>query len=292
MKYLFLLFFSVSAFAQMPDTEIFVFDMQSQNGDVSYSNKQNISNTPGYDNQPSFYDNDVIIYAGIRENETDINQYNFNNSEHSWISNTKTGSEFSPQRIPGSSDIAAVRLDTTGLQRLYKYNYETGKSSTLLPDTKVGYFAFYDQNKILAAVLNESSLDLILYNITDKTSKKIISDAGRSIHKIPQSNSMSYTIQNDEGNYDIYLLDISKAETESYFVCELPDGTQDFTWLDEYRMLAFQDSNLYLFDTFGGEAWVKLADFSKYGITDITRLAVNSNLTKLALVGTEFKKAE
>lgn len=292
MKYLFFLLFSISTFAQMPDTEIFVFDIQSINNSISFSNARNISINPGYDNQPFFYDNNTIIYAGMRDKETDINQFEVDRSRHSWISNTEAGSEFSPQRIPGSNDIAAVRLDTTGLQLLYKYNYETGKPSVILPDTKVGYFAFYDPNNILAAVLNGSSLDLILYDLTARTSKKIISDAGRSIQKVPKSNSMSYTIKNEENNFDIYLLDISGDEPTSYFVSELPDGTQDFTWLDEYRILAFQGSDLYLFDTFGGEAWVKLADFSKYGITDITRLSVNPDGTKLALVGTKLEKPE
>lgn len=291
MKYLIIFLLSASAFAQMPDTEIFTFNIHSKDNSFSFNNKQNISSNPGYDNQPSFYDENTIIYAGMHETETDINQFELKTSRHSWVSNTKEGSEFSPQRIPGSKDIAAVRLDTNGLQRLYKYDEKTGKPSLLIPDAKVGYFAFINATDVLAAVLNESSLDLILYDIRKNTSKKIISDAGRSIHKVPKGNSMSYTIQNEEGNYDIYLLDTRGTETESYFVCELPDGTQDFTWLDEYRILAFQGNTLYLFDTFGGETWVKLADFSEYGITNITRLAVNEDGTKLALVGTEMKKS-
>lgn len=288
MKFIFFFLFSCSVFAQnIPATDIFIFDISTENNGFSIQNGRLISQNKGYNNQPSFYDNEHLIYSGILEGETDIVQYNLKNSETSWISNTTAGSEFSPQRIPETAEIAAVRLDTSGLQRLYSYDYKTGKSKELIPEVKIGYFAFYDSHKVLAAVLADSGLDLIMYDLENSSSEKIISNVGRSIHKVPGNNTLSYTLPNEEGNYDIYLLDSNTGE--SFFVCELPDGTQDFTWLDEYRIITGVDSKLYIFDTFGGEAWVKVADLSEDGILDITRLAVNAEGSKLALVGTATK---
>lgn len=288
MRFLFILLFSCSAFAQnFPETEIFLFSINTENNGFSIQNGRLISQNKGYNNQPSFYDNEHLIYSGIRKGETDIAQYNLQNSETSWISNTRQGSEFSPQRIPETTEIAAVRLDTSGLQRLYSYDYKTGKSKELIPEVKVGYFCFFNKKEVLVAVLAESGLDLVMSDLENSSSEKIISNVGRSIHKVPKNNTLSYTLPNEEGNYDIYLFDPSTGK--SFFVCELPDGTQDFTWLDQYRIITGVGSQLYIFDTFGGEAWVKVADLSRDGILDITRLAVNAEGSKLALVGTATK---
>lgn len=289
MRFLFILVFGCTAFAQnTPDTGIFLFNINTENNNFQVENGRSISHPNGYNNQPSFYDNEHLIYAAIREGETDIAQYNLQNSETSWISNTEIGSEFSPQRFSKNTEIAAVRLDTTGLQRLYSYDYKSGQSKVLIPEAKIGYFSFFNSDEVLTAVLSESGLDLVMYHLKNKSSEKIISNAGRSIHKVPGNNTMSYTLPNEEGNYDVYLLD--PTSNKSFFVCELPNGTQDFTWVDEYRILTGVGSNLYIFDTFGGEAWVKVADLSKEGITNISRLAVNADEKKLALVGTAFKK--
>ncbi|AVR44524.1 hypothetical protein C7S20_04185 [Christiangramia fulva] len=288
MRFLFILLVSFSVFGQkIPDTHIFLFDIKTENNDFEIGKGKIISQNKGYNNQPSFYDNEELIYSGIRDGETDIAQYNLKNSKTSWISNTPTGSEFSPQRIPETTDIAAVRLETSGLQLLYKYDYQTGKSKVLIPGAKIGYFAFYDQNKLLAAELGGSGLDLMSYDLEKNSSEKIITNIGRSIQKVPGNTTMSYTLPNDEGNFDIYLFDPDTGK--SFFVCELPDGTQDFTWLDANRILTGVGSKLYIFDTFGGEAWVKVADLTEYGITGITRLAVNAYGTKLALVGNTSK---
>lgn len=288
MKFLFIFLFSCAVSAQnIPDTEIFIFDINAENNGFSIQNVSLISQNKGYNNQPSFFDSKHLIYSGIREGETDIAQYNLQNSETSWISNTRQGSEFSPQRIPETTEIAAVRLDTSGLQRLYSYDYKTGKSKELIPEVKVGYFCFFNKKEVLVAVLAESGLDLVMSDLENSSSEKIISNVGRSIHKVPKNNTLSYTLPNEEGNYDIYLFDPSTGK--SFFVCELPGGTQDFTWLDQYRIITGVGSKLYIFDTFGGEAWVKVADLSGDGILDITRLAVNAEGSKLALVGTATK---
>ena len=93
---------------------------------------------------------------------------------------------------------------------------------------------------------------------------------------------MSYTSLNDEGNMDVYQLDISTLE--SFFVSQLPVGIQDHIWLDESTLLIGSLDKLFLLDLFGNGEWKLVADLSKYNITDITRLAVNPAGSKLAMV--------
>ncbi len=288
MRYLFLLLFSLPVFSQsIPDTEVFLFDITTKNNKLTFENGANISQNPGYDNQPCFYENNLLIYSRNRGGETDIAGFDLSDSKQFWVCNTSGGSEFSPQRIPDTKDIAAVRLDTTGLQLLYRYDYGTGESNILIPETKVGYFAFFDQHTILTVVLNKSALDLAKNDLEKNTSKTLVSNVGRSVQKVTGTASMSYTILNEMKKYDLYLLDAQKEEEKSYYICTLPEGTEDYVWLDENRILTGKGPKLYLFDTFGGNEWTEVADLSEYSITDISRLAINEKGNKLALVVTK-----
>jgi hypothetical protein len=126
MRLYFLLLFGFSVSAQNPaNTEIFLFDIDKKNQKITIENGENISQNPGYDNQPSFYSGDTLIYSKNRDKQTDIAGFSIKESGSFWMNNTGAGSEYSPQRIPGTMDVAAVRLDTTGLQLLYNYNLKT-----------------------------------------------------------------------------------------------------------------------------------------------------------------------
>ena len=98
---------------------------------------KNISNNEGYDNQPSFQNEHTILFASTRNKQTDILQYNSITGVKKWLNDTKQGSEYSPTSIPTTKDFSAIRLDTTGLQHLYRYR--SGKSKVLLKDLKIGY---------------------------------------------------------------------------------------------------------------------------------------------------------
>ena len=104
------------------NSELYLFDMRYENGKLQLSNKKNISINAGYDNQPSFYDNNTILFASERNGQTDIKEYKIASDKFTKLTETDFGSEYSPQRMPDSKNISAVRLDTSGLQRIYEYN--------------------------------------------------------------------------------------------------------------------------------------------------------------------------
>ena len=77
MKYLFLILCSlfISKSYTQSETEIFLFEIEQNNSIIEIKNGKNISNNQGYDNQPSFFDDDKILYASTRNGQTDIAQY-------------------------------------------------------------------------------------------------------------------------------------------------------------------------------------------------------------------------
>lgn len=275
-----LLMASLWSFAQ-PDTEVFVMDISVSDAEIAISNFRNASNNPGYDNQPSFYDNNNLVFAKTRDGATDIGAMNLPSNQGWWISIPTEGGEYSPVRMPESGNLAAVRLDPDGLQRLYEYPVPEGPSKLLIDDLQVAYYAFYDKEQLLASVLSDNRLDLVLHNFTTKQTDTLLEKSGRSIHKVPGRDSMSYTAVNDEGNHDIYLLDMK--DRESYFICQLPIGIQDYAWLNEDQIVIGSNDKLFVYDTADNGKWTQMADLSTYKVNEITRLAVGPASKQLAI---------
>jgi hypothetical protein len=71
---------------------------------------------------------------------------------------------------------------------------------------------------------------------------------------------------------------------ESYFVTQLPVGVQDHIWLDDARLLLGSGNKLYLYDPYRDDKWLEVADFTKNGVKNITRMAISPDRKHLALV--------
>lgn len=280
-SFLFLLI--INLLCAQSNTEVFVMDLEFSENVFNIEKIKNLSNNPGYDSQPFFIDNEQIVYARTYHNQTDIAKYHLKNESQINLSETKIGGEYSPQKIPNTNYYSAVRLDTTGLQRLYTYSSENRTSTLLIENLQVAYYSFYDSNTILSSVLSDNKLDLVLTNLSERTNDTLVLNVGRSIHKVPSTKeTMSYTSVNEEGNLDVFQLDLKSLD--SFFVTQLPIGIQDHIWLDETTLLIGSRDKLFILDLFGNGDWKLIADLSEYNIKDITRLAISPDGKRLALV--------
>lgn len=282
-KFLFLISFLFSSlvFGQ-ENTEVYVFDVRPAYQGLELFNIRNISNNPGYDSQPSFLSNEAVVWAGNNGGQNDISEYNLVSQLQKWVNPQTEGGEYSPQKFPSGNDVAAVRLDKDGRQRLYRYNAKTGNSSEIIPYVQVAYFAFYDDATILATVLNGDKMDLVLMDIPSQKVDTLFNDAGRSLQRVPNTHFMSYTLVNEQGYLDLYLMDMDSRE--SYFIAQLPSGVQDYVWINDTQVLVGSGSSLFMYDTLGESEWHKVASVEEYGIGKISRMAISPDGKKLALV--------
>ncbi|MEC8883038.1 MAG: hypothetical protein VYD98_00150, partial [Bacteroidota bacterium] len=189
----FVMSFSLQA---QENTEVFLFEIKTTPTTIEIVNGKNISQNAGYDNQPSFYDESTLLYSRTQDSLTAIGVYDISTSKTSVFTNEMNSGFFSAQRIPNTETIVAVRQDPEGRQRLAQYDFQTKAFKKLLDSSQVGYFSFYDQQTFIASVLQPNQMDLFLINIEKGTSESIITNSGRSLQKIPNSKSMSYTVEN------------------------------------------------------------------------------------------------
>ena len=279
---LILLFISLSLLAQ-PDTEVYLVDIAKTSKTIQLTNPRNISNNIGYDNQPYFYDENSVLFASTRSGQTDILKFNIlEGSTSAWLTDTPTGSEFSPLRIPESTAISAIRLDLDGLQRLYAYNLEDGSSQVILEGAKIGYHLWYSTDILVATLLKENRMDLIVSYLNEddkyRTTKK---NVGRSLQIIPNTELISYVSKEHKDNWELKSLHPITGVTEK--IIDL-GKTEDICWLPDGTLLAGKDKSLYKYHPETDGDWVLLQKFTDKNINKITRLAVNKSATRFAFV--------
>lgn len=280
-RYLSLLFFLFISVTQgQVNTEVHVFDIVKTEQGITLKNGKNISNNEGYDNQPSFYTEDQVIFSSARNGNTDILWYHLKDSQKRYISSTPSGGEYSPQRIPNSKDISAVRLDDDGLQRFYRYAFTSGTSKEILPNLKVAYPSWHDKNTLVASVIVNDSLHLMVFDLKKRSHNTVAKGVGRSIHTIPNTNLISF-IQKIDGKNMVKSLDPESGELNTL----LDIGTsEDITWLPNGSLLYSDGYTLYQFNPETNAKPSLFYRFTDENIVNITRLAVNISGTKLALV--------
>lgn len=278
---LFSLFATLTVFSQ-PNTEVFLFDLNIKNGVFELSNIKNISDNKGYDNQPSFMDNNIILFAGTRDGQTDIVKYTINYDSKIYINRTE-GSEYSPLKIPNKKAVSAIRLDKDGTQKLYKYSLRNAESEVLVDDIVIGYHIWYNENILVSSVLENGGMLLYTTNFETQENSKVETKVGRSLHKIPNTDLISYISKTNDSLWEIKSLDMYNRKT-NFIINTLPNS-EDMCWLPNGTILMGKDEKLYTFNSNNGKDWVEAASLKDYGITSITRLAVSPDGTKLALVG-------
>ncbi|MCH7523957.1 MAG: hypothetical protein IIC74_02835 [Bacteroidetes bacterium] len=272
-----------------PDTDVFLFDLNIKNGAFELSNMKNISDNKGYDNQPSFMDNNTIFFAGARNGQTDIVKYTINYDSKIYINRTE-GSEYSPLKIPSQKAVSAIRLDKDGTQKLYKYSLRNGESEVLVDDIVIGYHTWYNDSILVSSVLENGGMSLYTTNFETQENFKVEANVGRSLHKIPNTNLVSYISKANDSLWEIKSLNLVSGKTK--FITNTLSKSEDMCWLPNGTVLMGKDDMLYSFTPNKDVEWVEVASIKDYGITNITRLAVNPDGTKLALVGESTKVEE
>ncbi|MEP3371086.1 MAG: nuclear transport factor 2 family protein [Maribacter dokdonensis] len=276
----------IQLYAQQ-STEVYLTNLGLEKDSISINGAINISENEGYDNQPSFLDNDRVLYAATRNGQTDIVLFHIKDKTLSWITDTPNGSEYSPLKIPGKNAVSAIRLDEDGLQRLYEYNLDTNEQNLLLEDLKVGYHVWYTEDIIICTVLRENKMDLVITNLKDHTNITVQQNVGRSLHNIPNSDLVSYISKSDNGNMVKSLHPISLKTKD---IISLPKITDDIFWMSSNQLITAIESTILSFDPKVDTEWKIAHEINNPDINGISRLAISPDGNYLSFVSKDSQK--
>ena len=268
-------------------SEIILVDIKSEYNQFLFSNPVNITKHKGYDNQPFFHPSKPYIYYSSFNDSgrSDVKMYNYQTGKTSNITETNER-EYSPVVTPDGKYISCIIQRDNGAQDLGKYPINGGKPEVLIDNLKVGYHAWVSKDKLLLFVLGDSSNSLHLYDLSSKEDKVLAKNIGRSLHNIPGENAMSFIQKVTKTESHIMKYDI-KTGAISKIASTVP-GKEDLAWLQNNIILMGDADGIYLYDTKQNEGWLpNIVEGDASLMKGITRLAVNTDKTKLAIVVSE-----
>ena len=185
--------------AAPPDTEIFLAPFSA--GADPVGRPVNITNSPGYDNQPSFTpDGAGILFTSIRGGgtQTDIYRYDVASGATAQVTRTPE-SEYSPTVTPDGSHISVIRVEADGTQRLWRFTLDGGAPELVLAGVKpVGYHAWADDHTLVLFVLG-SPASLQLADASAGTAELLVRGINRSIQRIPGGRTISFVARSGAG---------------------------------------------------------------------------------------------
>jgi len=244
----------------------------------------NITDRPGYDNQPSFSgDGQGIFFTSVRDDaQADIYRYDLATKRTIRITATAPESEYSATSIEGGRAISVVRVERDSTQRLWRFPLDGGTPTVILESVRpVGYHAWADDHTLALFVLGSPNT-LQLANTRTGKSDTIATNIGRSLHRIPGTNRVSFVRKVAPGEWWIESLDPPTRETTR--LMRLPEGIEDYAWLPNGSILCGRDSKMLWWSGKSGNDWREIADLASAGVKGITRLAVSARGDQLAFV--------
>jgi len=264
--------------AQLPNTDIWLLDVKSIGDSIVLSNPNNITNRVGYDNQPTFSPKgDYILYTSIRdEKQSDIFKYDLKTKQISQFTNTVT-SEYSPTFMPDGKNISVVMVEPDSTQRIWKYSIKGGAAKVQLAHVdSVGYHCWFVGKRAAVYLLTEPH-SLCLASDDYKTPRYIDNSIGRCIKF--KNSMIYYTKTIAEGKHQFRVFNLPGwhvKENQSYI------ETEDFEFVGK-RVIYGLNSEIISTSAYVDDKR-KVIDLSAFGIKNISRMAINADGTKLAIV--------
>ena len=280
----FILFFlSGNVFGQL-GSEIYLFDLATDLDNVTIANPMNITQRPGYDNQPHFYDNGKkILFTSMEvDNRTNIYSYNTKSGKTKKIFDTSV-SEYSP--IPTHKDkyFTCIVVEENGDQRLWKYKMNGKARFPVFKNIKfIGYHCRIDKQRLALFIVGEPNT-LQIGNTITGNSLYVTEKIGRAMHLIPGQKLLTFVHKTDSSSWMIKSLNPDNLVMTD--VIDTLPGSEDFCVLNDGTFLMGQGNALFKYNPKTDIDWSKVADLSNYGINArFNRLTVSPNNRKLAIV--------
>lgn len=243
-------------------------------------------NRQGYNNQPCFFSNNELYFtAQLPEDgeQTDIYALDLLLRTRTRVTQTPTP-EYSPTPMPGGRRFSSVRVEADGTQRLWSFPIDRSDNGRPeLPNiTGVGYHCWLRDTLLALFIVGENNAPhtLQIAGIRGKKPQRVASNIGRCLAALPQGR-LAFVQKATEQTW--YLKTYDPTKNLSDIVTKMPTGVEDFAMLPDGAILSSMGTQLVQYRPGRDSDWKPLADFAKYGIKSITRIAVSKD-GKVAMV--------
>lgn len=267
-----------------PETEIFLFDYDESSTEDALSGGVNVTDRPGYDNQPYFTkDSQTFLYSRDDGIQTDIWEYDIEAGTHTQITRTDE-SEFSPTPSPDNQTISMVFERNNSIWHLDRGAEESPVWTMDISGVAepVGYFARnYETGDIL--FWSRYGFNVALIHANRPSYHFISGNAVPSTpHLVPGTNHFSFVHRQTNEQVWIKIFD---PETRSIRpLTPIVGSNANYTWAPDGSILQIEDTIVYRWRE-DGDGWEEISNLSDHGIVSAYRIAVSPDGRQIALVG-------
>jgi WD40-like Beta Propeller Repeat len=265
-----------------PATDIFLAPLSiSAEGRPVIGKPVNVTNRPGYDNQPAFtLDSRSILFTSIHEDgQADIYRYDLGAKTITRVTSTPE-SEYSATVMPGGQRFSVIRVERDSAQRLWSFAFDGSDPQLLVPTVKpVGYHAWIDPDNLALFVLGTPNA-LVHYDLRSGRADTLARNIGRSLAPTIGGGGFSFT-SHDSGVVKLKTMSWPYQTTSD--LVALPPGSEDIVWLARDLVLSSNGSKLVSWKP-GTKDWQDAVDLAPAGLTRISRLALSQDGHWLAIV--------
>ena len=274
--------------AQLPNTQIYTFDFQQRDSVLTFTNPQYLTafNARGYNNQPDFLDrNQLLVSVQLPEmQQPDVFLLNLQTKERTRMTRTLPG-EFSPKGVGDGRKFAAVRQEYLGRDTVLRlWEFPANLTDNGRPVFKyvngIGYYEYLNSSQ-LALFLVGVPNTLAIASVDSDSPRNLANNVGRCFKRQPNGN-LAY-VSKAGPQWQLVEQNLYRLNTPPTVIAPTIRNSEDFVILSDGSFLMGGGSKIYRFDPIRNPRWTEVVDLRFYGITNITRMAVNG-AGKLAIV--------
>lgn len=275
------LLLSCYALSQVPDSDIWLFQLKKKDHRYICTKPVNMTNRIGYDNQPEFMlDGKSLLYTSIgNDQQADIYRYDIKTRKHTNLTKSKV-SEYSPSVTPTQTGFTAVVVEEDSAQRIWEFSMD-GASHKLFHEAtdSVGYYTRLGRDTLLYDKLTQPHS---LHALDVMTHKDIwlCDNPSRSFKPISGTTQFIYAIKDSAGcQFRIY----NPLLRESKVYIAHASWSDDFMWHTELGLLKSENADILKYNEHAKQ-WETLFSFSAFGIKKVTRFVFDYHNKQLAIV--------
>jgi len=241
----------------------------------------NISNSPGYDNEPSFTpDGKSVLFVSNRDGkQTDIYRYDIATKALTQLTHTPE-SEYSPVVTPDGKTFSVIRVEADGTtQRLWRFDMDGSNPRLVLENVRdVGYQAWLDATHIAVFIVGHGQPNTLqLADTATGKTEMIDSNPGHGLALRPHGPNavptLTYVCKTDPAHWVVKEFDLATKKVT--VIADALPGSEDLAW-DPLRDILFmaKGPKIFVRDKQSKTGWGEQGDFTAAGIDHITRLAI------------------
>ncbi|MBL7815184.1 MAG: hypothetical protein JNL70_09240 [Saprospiraceae bacterium] len=277
--------------SQLPVTQVFCFDMERDGAGINVKNARYMTafNPRGYNNQPQWMNNNELylsVQTPLDTSQTEVLSLSLLNNTAIRVTATAE-SEYSPTPMLDRRSFSCIRADVAaagGTQRLWAYPLDRSNGGRdLLPlQQNIGYHCWLSDKKVALFIVNGQENYLKITNIEDQTSIELTKGIGRSLARM-KDGKLAFVQKATAQTW--YIKSLDPNTYESQILIETLPNAEDYALLPDGTFIMGYASKLYGYNPADAtKEWRELVDLSKYGLTNIKRLAISRDQDKIAIV--------